>query len=283
MKKKNMMLLASIILIAFVLLFTMLIKFYAKLNSISMLRNTSGEYQTSLKGKKILFLGDSLTSLEKIPYEDAIKKPTEANSKSHFKYIDWIRELTGAECYNFGYSGSSIANITNPKDPDVSSFVARHKYIIKKYSDPKSFDFIVLFGGVNDYMQCVPISNYDNPDPYSFYGALNSVVLALQETYPSAKIILMNPLVSHGEGANFDFTINKVNHYLKDYRKAIADVASTKGAILFNTEQLSGLNPSNAAISKNFYLNKQDGVHPNPEGHKRIAIPLINLLEDLVY
>jgi lysophospholipase L1-like esterase len=93
----------------------------------------------------------------------------------------------------------------------------------------------------------------------------------------------MNPLVSHGEGANFDFTINKVNHYLKDYRKAIADVASTKGAILFNTEQLSGLNPSNSAISKNFYLNKQDGVHPNPEGHKRIAIPLINLLEDLVY
>lgn len=242
-----------------------------------------GTEASKLKGKKILFLGDSLTNREKVDYNEAIKKPLEPNTREHYKYIDWVREMTGAVCYNYGYSGSSIARITSPNDPDPSSFISRYEGIIKKYTSPDAFDIIVIFGGVNDYMQSAPVSFFDNPDPYSFYGALKKVISEFQTAYPNSKIVLMNPLISTGEGVKFDFKPNGTNYVLQDYRKAIEEVARTSGVAHFPTEQLSGLNPSNPSLAKSFYFGIGDGVHPNPEGHKRIAVPLINFLEDLVY
>jgi lysophospholipase L1-like esterase len=245
--------------------------------------SSRGSQVSKLRNKKVLFLGDSLTNLEKVNYDEAIKNPTKPNRKKYYKYIDWVRKLTGAQCYNYGYSGSSIARITSPEDPDTSSFISRYKDIIRKYPDPNSFDFIIIFGGVNDYMQNAPVSFFDNTDPYSFYGALKTVVNDFRTTYPNAKIILMNPLISSRDGKNFDLTPNSSNYILQDYRKAIEEVARTLGTAHFPTEHMSGLNANEEAILKKFYSGIGDGVHPLPSGHKKIAVPLINFMESLVY
>lgn len=211
-----------------------------------------------ISGKNIAFIGDSLTS-----------------STGMKKYIDVIKENTNANCYNFGVNESAIAI----NDIRENSFIARYKDIFSKY--PKdSFDIIVIFGGVNDCAYNVPLGDMSTGN-HTFVGALSEVVYNMQSHYPKAKIVLMTPLIATYNGYMFDYTKNNEHLFLEDYRQGIRLVAKMLGAVVYDTNMYSGLNPNNGYMSETYYSSREDGVHPNEEGHKRIAEPLINLLDNL--
>lgn len=211
---------------------------------------------SKLNGKNIVFLGDSLTS----------KGETK-------KYLDYISDTTGANCVNYGVNGSTIARIEEDDKWDIS-FVKRYKDIIKDYPDSEYWDLIIVFGGINDYVYDVDIS--------LFQDSLNEIVYELQSYYPKARIILMTPLLAKYGNMNFEKYFNARGMTLEAYRSIIREVARLQGCVVFETSFLSGLNPNNASVMKRFYDVNGDGVHPSQEGHRRIAVPLKNLLEGLV-
>ncbi|MDF2800200.1 MAG: hypothetical protein K0S61_103 [Anaerocolumna sp.] len=232
---------------------------WSTLPRVSTNANESIENQSKLSDKNIVFLGDSLTA----------KNGTK-------KYIDIIAQETGANCYNFGQNESTIAENNNAK---YGAFVDRYKDIIKEY--PRDyFDIIVIFGGTNDYAMNVPIGDFST-DRKTFIGALGETIYNMQAMYPKAKIVLMTPLIATYGDNVFDYTKNATGALLGDYRKAIRDISELYGCIIYDTNKYSGLNPNNGYMFEKYYSNKGDGVHPNEDGHKRIAIPLINLLNGL--
>jgi lysophospholipase L1-like esterase len=213
-----------------------------------------------LTGKNILFLGDSLTS-----------------PASFKKYIDVVRTNTGANCFNYGVNNSTIAKVTGSS----ISFVDRYSSIMQLYPDFNYFDLIIIFGGVNDYANSIPIGSLSS-DNTTFVGALNQLAYQLQLKYTKAKIIFMTPLISTWANSPYDYMINGVGVILERYREAMREVARLQSCIVFDTHLLSGLNPNNGMIMYTYYdMSNIDGIHPNANGHIRIALPLINVLEGL--
>lgn len=233
-----------------------------------------------LSGKNIAFIGDSITSLENRDN----KEVTDSNEEGHYKYIDWLREYTGANCYNFALGGSTVSRLFNSVFDKQYSMVNMYEKVIEQYPDRDKFDVIIVFGGVNDWLYHRPLGSLGNDDVDTFYGALERIVYQLQLYYTKARVVLMTPLISrHGERF-FDTMRNNQGDTLEDYRKAIREVSGLYGAAVFETPTQSGLNSRNDSILKKYYDAKlSDGVHPNQEGHKRIAAPLINFLSSLFF
>ena len=90
-----------------------------------------------LKGKKIAFLGDSIT---------------EGVGTSSIDHVYWnvIAQRTGAECYGYGISGTRIAVQQRVPSPDPSHDL----YFGSRVNDMiPDADIIVVFGGTNDFGQ----------------------------------------------------------------------------------------------------------------------------------
>lgn len=244
----------------YILICSLLLMFCSVLVS---MRNTGAselsEKQAKLAGKNIAFIGDSLT----------------ANNGTK-KYIDVIRDKTGANCVNYGLNESSVAL---NKVTKYESFVTRYHDVIANHP-PDYFDIIVIFGGTNDYAYDVPLGDMSTGQD-TYIGALTEIVYNMQAKNPKAKIVLVNPLISNYYGRAFDYTKNNAGLFVEDYRNGVRLVARMLGCAVYDAHMLSGLNPNNGYMSEKYYTNRDDGVHPNEAGHERIAIPLINLFNSL--
>ena len=132
----------------------------------------------NLQGKKINFLGDSITEGYGVSCAQA-------------RYPDRIAAKYGAICRNYGISGTRIARQHTPsEDPrhdlDFPSRVAE--------MDPDA-DIVVVFGGTNDYGHGdAPIGQPSDRTCDTFWGGLHVLYRSLIEKYPAAKIVILTPL-----------------------------------------------------------------------------------------
>jgi len=118
-----------------------------------------------LYGKKISFMGDSLTHGD---YKD----PWEA-------YPALIGARNNATAINLGISGSSVADAGVDRSPMVN----------RVDTIPTDSNYIMLMGGANDYNANVPIGNYGSDDKTTFYGAMMYIVDYINNNIPEAKIL----------------------------------------------------------------------------------------------
>ena len=131
-----------------------------------------------LKGKKVLFLGDSITEGKCITNLEDV-------------YPGVLARLTGCQSVPYGIGGTRIARQKTPSekprhDLDFMSRVAE--------MDTEA-DVVVVFGGTNDYGHGdATMGNMDSRDPYTFYGALHILCTSLIEKYPAAQLVFMTPL-----------------------------------------------------------------------------------------
>lgn len=216
-----------------------------------------------LKGKKINFLGDSIT---------------EGHGTSSADKIFWnvLGEATGATVRGYGIGGTRIARQLNPADPN-----ARENGYFRSRAEgmDTDADIVVVFGGTNDWGHGdAPLGTFDDRTDDSFYGAMHNLCLYLLDKYPAAVIVFMTPLYRMNESALLNNRGLRRAGHLNEYRQIIKEVAGYYGLPVLELEKVTCMQ---AQLPKVRELYMPDGLHPNDAGHKIMAARLQGFLESL--
>ena len=212
-----------------------------------------------LKGKKINFLGDSITY--------GVGASCFENS-----YTQVLGRLYGlSESRAYGVSGSRyVYQMSEGDEPHV-----RIDFCHRALSMDRDADAVVVLGGTNDFgYGTVPTGIFEDRDPDTFYGACHLLYRTLIETYPEAVIAVCTPPHSidelvgrdgktyrHGNLISFVRIIREVAEY---YSLPVVDLYGNLGFQPFTEDSRARFMP--------------DGIHPNDAGAERIARLIGNFL-----
>ena len=131
-----------------------------------------------LKGKKINFLGDSITHAGNL-----------GDDTKRFTYL--IEQECDAIVRNYGVGGTCIAKSLKPSE--VAEW--DQDFISRVDGMDSDADIVVVFGGTNDYGHgTVPIGTMDDRTDDTFYGALHTLYTMLLNKYPYAQLVVITPL-----------------------------------------------------------------------------------------
>jgi len=214
-----------------------------------------------LQGKKINFLGDSITEGHGVSCEENF-------------FTSLIAREYGAICRNYGIGGTRIARQTQPSEKERwdLDFPGRVEEM-----DPDA-DVIVVFGGTNDYGHGdAPIGCASDRTCATFYGGLHELYTSLIEKYPMAKIVVITPLHRLNEddprGDGKAVPVAPLSTYVEIIRK-VAEYYSLPVLDLYAN---SGLQPCVPVIRETYV---PDGLHPNDAGHRVLAEKIATFLQN---
>jgi lysophospholipase L1-like esterase len=214
-----------------------------------------------LKGKKIAFLGDSITF-------------GVGASSPETSYVGIVAKESGAEVFNYGVSGTRIARQKTPSA--CLDFDECFKDRAAKM--PADADVVVVFGGTNDFGHGdARFGTFYDRDEYSFYGALHALLVMLIEKYPYAHIVYMTPMHRLSETK----TVNEIGlpcRPLLDYVEAIKEVCAFYSIPVLDLFATSGIQPA-VPVMQEIYM--PDGLHPSDAGAERLAHQLLAYLRSL--
>lgn len=230
------------------------------------------------QGKKVGFLGDSIWDPN--AYTDV--------KKSWSFLSDWL-DITP---FVYAVSGNEWTHIRR-----------QAQQLKEEHGD--EVDAIIVFIGTNDFLAGVPIGEWwtekreevmqavghpaapvnrirrtmiMSDDTYK--GRINQAISLLKQLFPTKQIVLLTPL--HRALANFgnrnlqpdENYQNSAGEYVNAYIKASQEAADVWGIPVINLSALSGLNPMVEEQVPYFINTETDRLHPNTEGHRRMAATL---------
>lgn len=213
-----------------------------------------------LRGKKIVFLGDSITQ-------------GAGATKKENVYLEVCAKKLGAKAVNFGVGGTRIApQIT----PSAEAFCDEYFLLRAKKMD-KDADLVVVFGGTNDFGHGdAPFGRIGDKDPATFCGAYDALIEYLMATYGKEKLIIVYPLRRRNETAtNGDGSKAEGSKPLAEYHdaeKAITEKCGLRSVDFWND---GDLNPNTPDGNENF----ADGLHPNDVGHRLLGEKLAEAIK----
>lgn len=217
----------------------------------------------NLKGKKINFLGDSIT------------EGHGCSGEEHF-FTTLIGQRYGAGCRNYGIGGTRLARQIKPSenprhDLDFPSRVAE--------MDPDA-DIVVVFGGTNDFGHGdAPMGDFTDRTKDTFCGALHELYRSLLEKYPESVIVVLTPLHRATENDPTGGGCKPgATHVLRDYVEKIRQTAEYYSLPVLDLFAMSGMQPAVEIIRERFM---PDGLHPNDAGHVILADRIGAFLETL--
>lgn len=209
-----------------------------------------------LMGKKINFLGDSITE----------GVGTACKEEIYLNRIKKTEQL--AEARNYGISGTRLAVQNGPEDWGPA-------YSVRYTEMDDDADIVVVFGGTNDFSHGnAPIGEFSDRVNTTYYGACHVLMQGLIEKYPAALIAFMTPLHRLSE----DEPSMGNGLPLKRYVEIIMEVAAYYAIPVLDLYSVSGIQPRVGVIQQKYC---PDGLHPNGEGHKLIAARLTGFLKSL--
>lgn len=209
-----------------------------------------------LKGKKIAWVGDSITA---------------KNFRTVKNYHEYIGEAVGGfgGSYNYGISGSGFYN-----RQDVASKIS------------ESPDYITVFMGTNDFGNVggtkMPLGNFLDTTNATVSGCINITLKAIIDKFFNKKIAVFTPL-PRIENWGFDtrnnvqgYTLRQladlIIKYCQHYSLPVLDLYSESSLPVYN-------NDGNVYYFTYPGGTQPDGLHPNDEGHKVIAVKIQKFLE----
>jgi len=211
-----------------------------------------------LKGKKINFIGDSIT------YGAGVKEG--AN-----RFVDRIgRAAELAAARNYGISGTRIAKQLIPSENHLvtGDFCTRVDDM-----DPDA-DVVVVFGGTNDFGHGnAPFGTFQDRTDETFCGACHVLMTKLLEKYPGKVIVIMTPIHRTTEDS-----LDMKGKRLIDYVDVIKEIAQYYSLPVLDLFAMSGIQPRVPVIREKFC---PDGLHPNDDGHALLADRILNFLKAL--
>ena len=227
------------------------------------------------KGKRVAFLGDSIT--------DAVHVGT---TKCYWEYLaEWL----------------DLIPQVYAKNGNQWDGVLRQAERLK--ADGTEVDAIIIFAGTNDYNAGIPLGEwYDyaqtettvkgggkevrtrrmpQTNGATFRGRINRVMDYLKTNFPEQQIIILTPI--HRAAAQFsnqniqpeEAFPNKLGLYVDAYVNAVKETAGVWAVPVIDLNSLSGLYPMNDAHARYFHDKDTDRLHPNAEGHRRMALTLM--------
>ena len=190
---------------------------------------------------------------------------TEHNGKTSENYHDFIKSWTGINVNNYGISGTGYTETTSTPN---------NRFIQRVSSMDNSADIVTVFGGINDfYFGTKVLGQFGDKTSDTFYGAVDELLLALINKFPTKTIAVFTPLIS-----TLALNPNSKGETLNQYVDAIIEVCNHYAIPVLDLNKISGLNPNVEVIKTNYI---PDGTHPNENGHEKIAHKILSFLESL--
>lgn len=237
------------------------------------------------KGKRVAFLGDSLTD------------PRNKGSKT--KYWTYLQQWLGIEPYVYGRSGWQWIGMLTQAD----SLSSQHG---------NDFDAIVIFCGTNDFNDAVPIGQWFSEAPEqveaarhepraivtrmkrtpvyndtTLCGRINWALAQMKKRFPQKQIVLLTPIhraYFNGGEKNVQPTEeyqNACGEYFDRYIETIKQAGQVWAVPVIDVYSKSGLYPVFDETAVYFHDMQKDRLHPNDEGQKRLARTLYYQLATL--
>lgn len=234
------------------------------------------EIDSQWNGKRVAFLGDSITDARQIAQTNNI-------------YWNFLKDILGIEPYVYGISGHRMNQIIG----QAQKLEAEHGQHV---------DAILVFIGTNDYNANVPLGEWytysdrktidDGPvevtrrhrelvfDDASFRGRANNTVRWLKTHYPDKQIIFLTPI--HRGYAKFndkniqpeESFANACGHFIDEYVQAVREIADVWAVPVIDFSAVSGLYPMMDEHAHYFRNADTDRLHPNTPGQLRMAYAL---------
>ncbi len=228
--------------------------------------------QSQWLGKRVAFLGDSITDKRRVGTKKC--------------YWEYLTEMLGFTPTVYAKSGNRWDGV--------------YKQALKMNEEMgQEVDAIIIFAGTNDYNGSIPLGEWyeitdkdvvaSGPETvtrkhrefiYSddtYRGRINKVMNYLKTNYPTKQIIVLTPI--HRGYAKFnDKNIqpeetysNNLGLFIDDYVNVIKEAANVWAVPVIDLNSLSGIYPVNT--SHGIFVAKEDTdrLHPNAEGHYRMA------------
>ena len=211
-----------------------------------------------LKGKRINFLGDSITEGH---------GTSDWGTKPYHQLLRVRCEL--AEARNYGLGGTKIARL-----PVITEHQFDQDFNLRAEKMNHDADAVVVFGGTNDFGHgTIPLGDMDSRDIHTFYGGLHYLMSGLIEKYPEAVIVFATPLHRGGDTNSRNGRPN-----LKGFRDMILEVAEYYSIPVLDLWSMSGISTNSKTIVEKYI---PDSLHPNDAGHVILADRIIGFLQAL--
>ncbi|MCR4603161.1 MAG: SGNH/GDSL hydrolase family protein [Prevotella sp.] len=231
------------------------------------------------QGKRVAYLGDSITD------------PRNKGSKK--KYWGFLQDWLQITPYVYGVSGRQWNDIPR-----------QVKQCYEEHGD--EVDAIIIFIGTNDYNAAVPLGVwYDECEDSvmagihepkhmvkrqhrtpqyndkTYRGRINIALKQVKETYPHKQVVVLTPIHRGGFYANdrnwqpSEDWQNGCGEYVTAYIEASKEAAAVWAVPVIDWSAVSGLMPILDVQSDYFKSADNDRLHPNDEGHTRLARTLM--------
>lgn len=227
---------------------------------------------TQWKGRKVAFLGDSITD-----------KAHVGTTKNYWQYL---QEMLGLVPFVYGINGQQWRDVPGQCE----------KLRAERGGD---IDAILIFAGTNDFNSGTPLGEWyttgevpvevSGPrseirtrrtlsmDGDTFRGRINTTMSYLKENFPDKQVILLTPI--HRGYARFgDNNIqpdesypNSLGLYADAYVDAVKEAANVWAVPVIDLNSICGLYPNADSHARYFHDARSDRLHPNAEGHYRMA------------
>ncbi len=215
--------------------------------------------------EKVLVLGDSISA------------------DYYGNYPKWVTMLIsekffpGSTVNNSVHATGFVAEYTGEGEVD-NNFLHR----IQAVEGKEDFDLVVVFGGINDFIQSIPMGESGGDAGTEFVPAVDSFFNYLVNSFTGARIVVLSPL------RTYNVYPNAQGHYQEEYADYIRTAAKKYCLPVLNLTEESGFCPFVEAFKNQWTLMPEgydvtDGVHPTEGWQHRFLAPRIrNFLEQLI-
>ena len=245
--------------------------------------------ETNWSGKRVCFLGDSITE-------------GVGGIKAGERYFDLLGAEFGFEACGYGVNGASFLDLMK----QAEKMRADHG---------DDVDAIFILAGTNNYYGAMPLGSWFDEsveivvaqrnddgtpkieerrtkrkfsfDKNTFRGSINTVMSYLRHNYAAKQIVLMTPI--HRAFATFgpaniqynELYSNSIGLFIGDYVEAVREASSLWSAELIDLHRISGLFPLYDESAGYFLNSETDRLHPNQLGNMRMARAIASKLPSI--
>lgn len=212
----------------------------------------------SLCDQKVLIIGDSIST------------------DYYGEYEKWVTKLIKSGFFNAGKVTNDSIHATGfvaRFNDQPNDFITRIEAITNK----ESYDLVIIFGGINDYLHNIPLGESGGDKTTHFKPAVDYFFEYLTNNFTQAKIVVLSPLRTFQTTQNTEGVLQTV------YADYIKTVAKSYCLPILNLTEESGFYPWVANFRHRWTFTEWaggdgvtgDGVHPNEEWEEKRLAPMI--------